>query len=412
MSSAGHMAFFVEPAEPLIFGPPKSFTAGEGHRLRSQFPPPPMAFQGMIRTRLLLGAEPALDLETADPASIAALVGSPAELPDGWQIQGPFPARRIAGDPEAGDPRPLIQPWVPAPRFLLRDAGDPDRVPLHVRAVMSTHEFHCDREGGMPLFLGRPDAPDAKPLSGWLSPANLRFALGGGGQGRWQREGRGTPFPPFVREEDQPGLAIDPVRGTASHGLLYFAQALRFAAGGGLFGSLSAPSLPSPLSLTDLTRGAGQAGRKRRPVGFSAAERLDPDWQAVIDGAHLPETVEEDRLFWLLALTPVRLADPLHPDIRADLPPGLRVDILAALTGRAQAIGGLEMASGRPRPNRLYVPAGSAWAFRVEGGTAAQRRHALSAMHDRHCLGEAAEAAMGFGHTLVGLGPLTTEDAP
>ena len=410
MSPANRRAFLVEPVEPLLFGPPRSLSAGEAHRIRSQFPPPPTAFQGMIRSRLLLGAEPALDLDTPKSSDIIAeLVGTPSELPPGWQIRGPFPARWRHDDQDVGDDRKCLQPWVPTPRFLLGPPADPG-YPLHAREISSPHECLSDLAVDTPRFLGRPDRAESRPLNGWIGPANLRFALGGESGATWQSEQWGERKPDFVKDEFQPGLAIDKTESVAKHGLLYFAEALRFDAGSGLFGQLETPELLPPLSLSALTESAQQAGRRGRLARFRAVERLDSDWEALMRGAHLPDRVDDGQGFWLVSMTPARIEDPLSPRLIPTLPAGVQVRWQAALTGRPFPLGGYEVASSRPRPNRLYVPGGSAWFFHLRGGTPETRRDAIFALHDRHTLGVASEAAMGFGHTVVGLGPLATEE--
>lgn len=146
---------------------------------------------------------------------------------------------------------------------------------------------------------------------------------------------------------------------------------------------------------------------------FHAVASLHPDWTHVMEGRHLPDTIDQEgECFWLLALTPAFLTDPGRPLDRF-IPVGdVAVTVEAALTGRPVTVGGFEMASGRPRPNRLYVPAGSAWLLRLDGGTPETRAATVRALNNRHPLGDPAEAAMGFGHTLVGRGPLTTEQGP
>lgn len=86
--------------------------------------------------------------------------------------------------------------------------------------------------------------------------------------------------------------------------------------------------------------------------------------------------------------------------------------VVTALTGRPVTLGGFDLTTGGPRPNRAYVPGGSAWLVEVTGGSPEERRDRLVALHDRHPLGPAEEARFGFGHTLVGLGPKPLEDNP
>lgn len=403
--------FLVEPAEPVVFGPPKSGFAGEAHRVASQFPPSPRTFQGLVRTRLLLGADPPLDLAAqASASAIADLVGPPGSLPDGWQLSGPFPA---APDetPTDGDQSPPLCPWVPAPRFLLACSRQ-DRRPLFARRILCpSHPVLSDLgDADATPSLGRPEEGAVSPLGGWIGPANLRAALEGeASESLWDPNQWAPRRPPFVRTEMQPGLAIDPQTGTARHDALYFAQALRFAPGSGLFGRLDGP-LAAGLSAQSLTQGAVQAGRKGRLAAFRPVPSLHPDWAHVMQGRHLPETVNwDEERFWLVALTPAFLTDPGQPLDRFTASGGVTVIVEAALTGASMTVGGFEMVSGRPRPNRLYVPAGSVWLIRLDGSTPEARAAALRALNNHHILGDPTEAAMGFGHTLVGRGPLNTE---
>jgi CRISPR-associated protein Cmr3 len=390
------LRFLITPSEPVLFGPPKSFVAGEAHRITSQFPPSPLTFQGIIRTRLLLGADPAIDLHAPEAASeVAALVGKPSELPPGWQIRGPFPARRGKDG---------VEPWIPTPRFLLGQSSEP----LHAQIIESDHPGRNDLAGGaQPVLLGRPDREGTEPRGGWIGPANLRFALGRGANSNWDETQWQPIKPPFVKDELQPGLAIDRTKGAARHGLLYFAEALRFDPDfekhpSGLFGELRA-TLSPPLDAAALAAGSGQLGRKGRLGRFSVVEVLHPDWEHVMNGDHLPGEVADDMLFWLVAITPVRLSDPTAPSLDAAVPSGVSVRFVAALTGRPMPLGGYQLAKRGVRPTRLYVPAGSAWLFQVSGGLSAGRAAALRALHGRHPLGPRQEAAMGFGHTLVGI---------
>ncbi len=408
MSDTTITRFLVEPLEPITFGAPHSFAAGEAHRLRSEFPPSPRTFQGLVRSQLLRGATPPLDLDDwsgrAKDAR-AALVGGPDALPPGWQLQGPLPACiRLSADEETP---PVVEPWVPAPRFLLRQG----QRAVRAHPVESTHPNLSDL-GPDRLLVGRPDLPDAEPLTGWLSPTGLQAALTGEGTLTLDRITFG-PLPPFVTSEYQPGLAIDraarAAQGTARHGLLYFLQALRFQRDSGLLGGLRA-DLQSPLRRGALEDAGGTAGRKGRLVRFHAIERLVPTWERILAGAHLPEAVADGERFWLMTLTPVFLARPDRPELRGAGSGSVEVRIVAALTGHPLTLGGFDMTRARPRPNRAYVPAGSAWLIEMRGGTPRQRRERLLALHDAHPLGAREEAAFGFGHTLVGLGPRLSED--
>lgn len=388
--------FTWRPLDTLYFGPPVSMAAGELNHGHSLFPPPPMTFQGVVRSRLLAAARPPLDLDDWSRAAIeerAALVGGPDSLPPGWQLAGPFPARIGTA----------AEPWFPTPRFALKRRGHrPGDPPVPAHWIRSAHPGRNDLWTGAnqgQWLAGAPEQGAEEAMDGWVSARNLRFLLTG--RGAWDRDGFGRETPPFVKREPRTGVAVDQRSGSAIDGLLYAVSPLRLAPDGGFLGRLEA-ALPGRLDGAALTSGWGTAGRGARPIHFEAARRLDPDWEHVRSGAHLPADVAEGALFWLVSIAPARVAD-VHAPISATIPAGATCTARAALTGPALMLGGLSMVRGDSRANRAHVPAGSAWLVEVRGDSPGARRAALSALHDRPSIGAAEDHGFGFGHTLVGL---------
>ncbi len=393
--------FFIEPSETLMFGQPQSFAAGEAHRSQSLFPPSPFTFQGLIRTHLLHHARPPIDFEARGvQKEIASLVGPPDQLPKDWQLTGPYPARKRKQKEE----NVWIEPWVPAPRFLL--CNEVGKI-FSAQPMSRAHNSLNDLENHQ-ILLGRPETGECKPMTGWVAPGALKQALTLTDHDSpldWRnKQWTDEPLPPFVRHEFQPGLAIEPGSATASHGLLYFLEAIRFEADSGLLGDFSA-SLPSRLDDSALEEGAALFGRKGRLVSFHGVDRLDSDWEDVMTGRHLPEEVTEMDCFWLVTLTPVRLENSLQLTPRESFAGGVYMETLAALTGPPLTLGGFSIAEINARPNRLYLPAGSAWAVCIRGGNSETRAGALRVLNNRNPFGPTYEAAMGFGHIVVGRAP-------
>jgi hypothetical protein len=275
------------------------------------------------------------------------------------------------------------------------------KAPLFAKPVLSKYPGLND--AGIETLLGRPEEGLTNPLTGWIGPDNLEFALGGG-RGSWREEQYAAPLPPFVCKERQAGVAIDGETGTARQGMLYFLESLRFERGSGLIGSLQGP-VHDRLREAALTDSAGTAGRRGRVVLFEEVTRVHAAWERVMRGDHLPAEPVPDATFWLVLLTPVRLDNVRDLVFSVSLPSGIQLTIVGALTGPPIIAGGYRMATGSSRENRPYVPAGSAWLFHLTGGTAESRREYLMRLHDRHTLGPPEEAAFGFGHTVVGCGP-------
>ena len=133
--------FLVRPMEPLYFGRPSSFSAGEARFGKSEFPPSPLAFQGLVRSHLLRCVEnPALDLDDWSQCARKereTLVGR-TESPSGGMAhhrpvprvqragQGRFRTRHIPVVPLGADtplPSETRTPPGPRPPGASRESG-------------------------------------------------------------------------------------------------------------------------------------------------------------------------------------------------------------------------------------------------------------------------------------------------
>jgi len=413
--------FLIRPMDWVAFGPPRPTSAGESHDRTTEVPNP-TALQGIVRTALLIASGNDLtDRSRAAQNARDALVGKPDGLLPNWQLRGPFLTEILTNDEKT-----TARPWLPVPRFLLRSPqgplmAQPIRSPLVNGKAAALNDLSPDSE---PWLLAQPRENATEPLDGWLSPRGLRWALSGADEhGPWVGDEHAPKLPPFVKQEKVTGLEIDSNTGTAKDGMLYFGDVLRFAYPSGFAGWLDAP-LPAIIAPDALTRGSLCAcGWKSKPAVLEPLPKLDPDFEFLLQGKHLPERVAEEQAFFLVALTPVpcstesnvRLA--VENDVRrsAVWPAGVEIRVLASMTGRPRVIGGIEMASKRPRPNRSYWSAGSAWFFVLRGGGsgdegAAARARALRVLNDAHVLGPKNDASFGYGHTLVGVGPKLNND--
>ncbi len=407
------MDLFLSPLEAVFFGPPRSNVAGETHEVRSLFPPPISAFQGMVRSRLLAGASPALDLSDRSRQArqrVAELVGEPGALPEGWQLTGPFPAELKHETTERR--RPYLEPWLPCPEFLRRpepNVGEPVRwEPLEPAEDQSWMGFGAEQATAVkdePFHLFTTWSRQQEPsLGGWLRADNLLWALSG--KGTWAREGHGR-VPPFVKWEEHTGLAIDPEKGVAMDGMLYCRHYLRWAFGSGLYGTLTAPSLPSALDLAALGSGTIAMGRGGRLGAFEPVPRMSDAWNQLRSGAHLPEELPEHSRCWLVLLTPARVPRECQLDLRGSWgvaidEPKVELRVLRAGLARPEVLGGFSLARGASSANQTYLGAGSCWLVELTGGTPQQRADVLKRLNGRCVLGANSERPFGHGFCLVG----------
>lgn len=425
---------FLRPIDRVYFGSPRALGAGEVHSGCSEFPPSPYTVAGMLRTHLLEGAQPRLDLNdwsAAERSRRAALVGTAERLPDGWQLCGPFPAEEVTPDSASA---PELEPWLPLPAWIKfgRDGrfhphqwygdrglarphapiGDDDELPA---PIGDDDELLSDGAWvGTPRVAAAERAPSWVPASALVellrttSPLDMReqpWFL------RWSHSSR-LAGPPFVKFETAPGVGIDARSRVALDSMLYSLEMLRFAPGTGLLVSLQA-SLDLPLSVTSLSEGIGRAGRKGQAAAFESAEgRLTASWRRLLEGEHL-EAAASSGTFWLYLATPARMSDPYCEVVsvaRELAPRAITVSLLSIAIGEPQVIGGLAIDGARARDNVHYARGGSAWLLRLEGGSELERRELLSRLHGQPLLGPKAEQAFGFGLTFVGFGPSLREN--
>lgn len=409
------VSFLATPQETVYFGPTSSLPAGEAHHGESLFPPPLSAWQGMIRTRLLVGSGVDLrDRSRQGKLAIEALVGTPDALPRGWEIEAPVPVRLL----EHGS---VAEGWFPSPLWLHRSADapadEPPRAlrlnPMDASATVRLLSDLSDAKHPDLTPVGAPKAGRTDPYGGWMSAEDLLKVLHGGhptplSREEWRERRKQWDLPPFVSRENRPGLVVDDANATAKAGMLYFLEALRFHRDTGLAGSLSA-DLRLPLQGSTLEEGAVYVGRKARPMLLSALPPRDPSWQAIMQGSFLPTEPPDGFQFWLYLVSAAGLSntpsDTFSNPVRPPLPPvgDTRFEVRAALLHKPSWQGGFSLATGQAKPSRPVVRPGSAWLVSVTGGTPRGRGEALRALHNRSPFVSPFQAAFGEGRTWVGL---------
>ena len=409
-------AFWIRSIESIYHGPPASLPAGESHHGFSLFPPPPSAWQGIIRTRLLA----ATNLNLQDRSDRARkeredLIGSPDELPDGWSIEGPVPVK-LESD--------RLQGYFPTPLWVLKATRDGKASPLPFLALPI--EGSWDSASNHPLGdfvpIGAPKHGRARAMGGWLSASDLLRVLDGRvpnplSDDQWRERRRTWELPPGAHWETHTGIALEPGEARVREGMLYALKRIRLDWNAGLFGRLHARPAP-PLSFEALRRGTQTGGRKARPFFFEDPPPRHQDWEAIESGAYLPDKVAENQLFWLYLSSPIHLKDPARPqfvlpsDIQKD---GVEVHVRTALLRPPLWLGGLSIEQGRSKPNRPHVPAGSGWLITLRGGDETSRAQALRSLHCRSAFFEPGmnhetDATFGKGITFVGKLPQKGEN--
>jgi CRISPR-associated protein Cmr3 len=363
--------FFIEPLDVLSFRDGRPFAAGEQHGLRSLFPPFPPTVLGALRAALLgqlceggegRGEDPARCPQcnredcpgwvaigrNAERAPFSFILALPAGLHGGTPDLYWPPARDLFARVSRTDGHEVIENVMLARPFSLGALGaQTDLTEMSPVGVLSQQRLSA--------------------LDLWLTTDGLAAALSGDPS----REGRHYAKATDLWEhEGRVGIGLGEAK-TARRGLFYQLQAVRPKPGVGLAVAVEGDfPLATPVQV--------RLGGEGRVVTVRATEN-----------ARLPECPEQfpDGKVRLYLATPA-LFGGFRP------PPLEGLDLVGAAVGRSEWVGGWDIASGRPRPLRSAVPAGSVFFYRASGDAAA-----LASRYHGKVL---SDDGRGFGFVLAG----------
>jgi len=358
--------FAIEPRDPAIFRDGRPFQAGSTAALTLDFPSP-STIAGFVRT--CIGSDERGQFDHPDPKELLKV-----------SVRGPWLWR---WEPEAQAPTL----YVPAPRdciFFNEQDGLARRrlVPrsLDAGCAMSLDGLELvdlDLDGVRP----KTKPANAKPafwswaeLEAWLrDPIRASTVMREGALG----------LPRIVRE-DRIHVAVDPATGTASDGMLFRTEGLRFTT----------------------------HARERLAIGFACKdERLAKRLGVVaIGGERRPSFLQK------MSLRLPELAEPAHIDgarrlrivlltpaifERGAVPREIHgARVVAAVVPRPEVISGWDAAASKPKPTRRMAPAGSVYWVEPPSGTSASawaREMWMKSVHDGQ------DQRDGFGLAVVGV---------
>lgn len=374
------MWLFIEATDVWLFRDGRPFDAGSDHRAASVFPPPPTTIQGALRTELLnkYGVSFADYAQGKDiSADIVNQIGTADNSQPGqmW-LRGPFIARRQDDD--------KIMPYFATPSDILQINKDADKekgqaeihrllplkptdpAPFSANWPAETPQLH-------PCTYDEAAANGSKPEGGltWISALGMQAYLAG----NISTENFGPPtkeraaYRQWVKDtetaldaagklgwvhlkragqlfgtEYRLGIGIDEEHKRPSDGKLYTAAFVRPRQNVGLL-----------VEVTGLDE-----SQWRTPGVFSLGGERKTARYSLVEPAHWPTSAADGRKLYLA--TPTQFDGGWQPKNWGDYFPQAG-PLTAVLVGRPQLIGGWDMAQGRPKPMRRYVPATSVYFF-------------------------------------------------
>ncbi len=328
------MELFLEAVDVWLFRDGRPFDAGSDHRAASMFPPYPSVVQGAIRSYHLV----VKGVNRRDPRAIAEAVGT-ADNFGSLRLRGPFVARK--------EDKSIVR-YFPLPADAVLDRNSGLYRPLEPRLLREMPRVRVSAPPDLPALLWLPadvvparDQPDR-----WLREDELLKYLRG-------EPASATDGHTLFAREYRTGVGLDSTTRTAEEGLLYHVEFIRPQPGVGLWVEVNGYDGWPAEGLVFL----GGEGRSAR---FTRLETL-LGWPSPPDP--LPPR------FKVYFAAPTYFNGGWQPQGgwgRFFTGPGTVTLHAVALRGY-ESVGGFDLAGGRPKPARRYVPAGSVYYFTAEG---------------------------------------------
>lgn len=367
---------FIEAHDVWMFRDSKPFIAQQSFVARSQFPPNPQTMQGILRSHWL--EQNSVDYAAYARHAVSANVRTAVGLP-GWQdrppelgafqMAGPFMARRTAN----GSVERLFR--APLDVVGVDDPGQGNR-PKQFRLLQplskATFETEPPFDGWRPL--GLPNGSRPAEASGWLGETAFVASMAG----KPPTEGDFIRPSDIFERDPRIGLGLDAGKRVAAESLLYHAEFVRPAANVGLL-----VQVPKGF-FGEVPNGVLNIGGESRS-GYYTRVQYSPLQVAQSPGIRLKVTL----------LTPAYFGDGWKP-INADWSPwlGPQARLVSMTLGRPQLISGWDIARGKAKPLRHYIPAGSVYFF--EGANPTGKPFTETPE------GELDFGAIGFGNIAIG----------
>lgn len=369
--SSRTQCLFIEPLDVWLFRNGRPFNKDEDHTAQGIFPPLPITMQGVLRTHHL--AVNRTNLHQAK--EIRALVGTREKYPEGFQLTGPFVARRENGAIVRYFPRPqdlyLDVQQGTYRTFALRQPND-----IYTDLTQQPETAHLQL-----LYRQSTEKPEKESTEGgsWISETALQS---------YYLQGKDIPQAELISSsqlfatENRIGIGIDSTHRTTEEGLLYEVKFTRPTQNTGLWVEVSGLTKPGQTSWSQT--GVIALGGEARAGRYEMLP--EQAWQLP-----QPHSVATNGRFKILFLTPTYFSHGWQSENWQQFFT-TEVKLQAVALGRPIVWGGRNLAERQHEPSYRYIPAGSVYHFQ------GQPTLKLPYITDRH----QKFGPIGFGQFVIG----------
>lgn len=313
---------FITPQDVWMFHASKPFSAGQNFYMQSQFPPNPQVTYGATRTHYLeVNGIRFEDYNSGRRKDVEKIIGTATEA-GALRVTGPFVARKNADG--------KIERFFPLPLDVLKESI--------MRPLKSVAWAANMPDWWRPLGLPEGEKPDMAKAKDdlWLSESAFAQYLNG-------KPFEATEQKDLFGFDERVGLALDPKRRKNEEGKFYRAKFVRPCAGVGLLLTLNHEVFRE--------RGTISVGGESRMGNYQVDKPVQDNYQA------------QGRVKVVL-LTPSYFSGGWHPhnhDWSRWL--GNEAKLVSYAIGKPLSISGWNVATGKPKPLRHFLPAGSVFYF-------------------------------------------------
>jgi CRISPR-associated protein Cmr3 len=397
---------FIEPSDVLLFRDGRPFSAGEGHRARSIFPPTPNTMQGVIRSKVLSDRCGRYETYKNDcngcdkqpNCTIPDEIGRPAQ-----NGRGSYGNLQIRGAIIAKYEETKVTPYFPVPADVVEvkeKSGQKKSSKFRLRFLQPlSHKLYGDNDLS--------DDPQSKLLPLWTQETTPVEGV----QGYWEQKDlqnylleeypsitQYTKADTLYLRESRYGIDIDNARQTVKEGQLYQTEFIRCEKNIGLYTEVDGVS-----NLGGNLIAIGGENRAAQCHHLDQQKRVD--WTQFTHD--LEKKLEQADGFKIYFATPTIfdagwLPNWLSKNDLSGAYHGVQVQLVAASVPRYQTIGGWDVAYNRPKPTNRAIPAGSVYYFKYDKNNV-KPSEIIKAFHWKNIADESNDVQIGFGLSLVGV---------